>query len=428
MIALRTPAAATASSTTAPARRYELDWLRVLVVLCLIPYHAAGIFSASADLYVKDPQAGLQLNALATFFEDWAMPLLFLVAGAGARYSLSERTAGQYLGERASRLLIPFLFGTLFIVPIQDYFAVLSDPSLLKQSLVPISDPHLLDSYPRFYLQYLLGYWYYLGHYSTQLEFVFWGHLWFIARLILYAVAMLPLFLVLGTRWGGRLISLLARILARRGALLLFALPLGLAVMGLRSDQFVSLLADWQFKPNWSQLGFLLIFYLYGYLLFADRRFIETIRRSGPLALVLGVVAYFVLLAVSSGVAHSFVLLEVYRLGQGVVSWLWVVALLSLGMRYLARTNWLLRYLTDAALPIYILHMPALLLCAALVLGLHVSIAAKLALLIVGTFGVTLAIYEVAVRRIRAMRVLLGVKLTKGLKPAARAPETVAVE
>ncbi len=428
MIALRAPVATPASSATTPGRRYELDWLRVLVVLCLIPYHAAGIFSASADLYVKDPQAGLQLNGLATFFEDWAMPLLFLIAGAGARYSLSERSAGQYLGERASRLLIPFLFGTFVIVPIQDYFALLSDPSLLQRSLVPVSDPHLLDSYPRFYVQYLLGYWYYLTHYSTQMEFIFWGHLWFVARLILYALATLPLFLALGTRWGNRLISMLARALARRGVLLLFALPLGLAVLGLRSSQFASLLTDWRFDPNWSQLGFLLIFYLYGYILFADQRFVATIRRSGPLALVLGVAAYFGMLALSYGVAHSFVLLELERVGQGFVSWLWVVALLSLGMRYLARTSWLLRYLTDAALPIYILHMPVLLLCAAVVLGLHVSIAVKLTLLIIGTLGTTLAIYEVAVKRIPAMRILLGVKLSKGLEPTARAPQPATAE
>jgi len=38
-----------------PARRYELDWLRVLVILNLIPFHAAWIMMFVLD-FSKIPQ------------------------------------------------------------------------------------------------------------------------------------------------------------------------------------------------------------------------------------------------------------------------------------------------------------------------------------------------------------------------------------
>lgn len=410
MIAQRVPDAIAVRDTTRPARRYELDWLRAVVILGLIPYHAAGIFAAGADVYIKDPHVSLPLNAAGTFFDDWAIPLLFVIAGASARFSLSHHTGPEYLGGRVKRLLLPFLFATLAVVPVQVYFALLSDPGLAQRHLVPISDPHFLDSYPRFYLQYLQDYWYYLRHYSPQLEFIFWGHLWFIARLIVYSFIALPVLLFCGTSLGTRLIGLLARWTAWRGTILLFGLPLGLSVLGLRSAQHLAPLADLTFKPDWAQLGVLLIFYIYGYILFVDGRFERALLRSGALILALGVAVFFLMLGISGGVAHSLFLLETERLGQGFVSWFWVAAILSLGMRYLARTNRVLRYLTDAAFPIYVLHMPALMLIASLVLGLDLPVAAKYALLVAGTAALTLTIYDLVVKRFRVTRLLFGMK------------------
>ncbi|HEX5571765.1 MAG TPA: hypothetical protein VFX31_10275, partial [Ktedonobacterales bacterium] len=44
-------------------RLYELDWLRTLVVLALIPVHTASLFTPTSDLFLKEAQtsAGMEL-------------------------------------------------------------------------------------------------------------------------------------------------------------------------------------------------------------------------------------------------------------------------------------------------------------------------------------------------------------------------------
>jgi hypothetical protein len=240
---------------------------------------------------------------------------------------------------------------------------------------------------------------------------VFWGHLWFIARLIVCSFIALPLLLFCGSCWGTRLIGALARRMEWPGALILFGLPPAIAVLWLRSAQLLAPLADWSIRPDWSQLGILLICYIYGYILFADERFERAIRRGGVLMLGLGVAVFLLELAIAGGVANSHVLLVTERLGQGFVTWFWVAAILSFGMRYLAVTNRALRYLTDATFPLYVLHMPALMLTASIVLALEMPAVATYGLLIVGTAGLTLASYELVIKRFRATRLLFGMRL-----------------
>ena len=64
------PSAGSGTAEFAPSitrgRRYELDWLRALIVLGLIPFHAAVIFGATTAVGLKTNQALRYLNE-ATF-------------------------------------------------------------------------------------------------------------------------------------------------------------------------------------------------------------------------------------------------------------------------------------------------------------------------------------------------------------------------
>ena len=51
------------------------------------------------------------------------MSLLFLLAGAASWLAFRYRSGGQYAGERFKRLLVPFIFGVLVIVPPQTWLA-----------------------------------------------------------------------------------------------------------------------------------------------------------------------------------------------------------------------------------------------------------------------------------------------------------------
>lgn len=401
-------------STGATARRYELDWLRALVVLGLIPIHAAVIFSTAADTYIKNSQTSPVMALVGAFAGAWGMPLLFLVAGAAAYFALNRRTPGAYLRERVTRLLVPFAVATLLIVPVQVYAVALNDPRVVSSYGVPIHDPRFLSSYPAFYIEYLRGYAYFLTHFSPSLAIVFWGHLWFIPRLFVYALCALPVAFFLRSRPGAWLIAGLNRALRYPGAIFALALPLILVEMGARASHLNALTTGWPLYDDWVQFVFYLVCFIYGYLLFALSAMPRAIVRHGWLALALGVITFAIAVSLARGLTINPLS---YSLGdiagwpvRGLVGWLWMIAILSFAFTHLNFTNGLLRYLNDAAFPIYVLHMPVVTVIGMYVVGLDLPWILKLALIVVSAFGLTLALYELVVRRFTVMRALFGLK------------------
>ncbi|MEN6452701.1 MAG: hypothetical protein ABFD10_00470 [Prolixibacteraceae bacterium] len=63
------------------ARRVDLDWLRVLAVLLLVPFHSALIFISDPNviMYVKDEINSSFLNHFAGWTHQFHMPVLFYV-------------------------------------------------------------------------------------------------------------------------------------------------------------------------------------------------------------------------------------------------------------------------------------------------------------------------------------------------------------
>src|SRR5512133_833152 len=108
---------------TSHERRYDLDWLRVLGVLLLVPFHVALIFvlDPKSIMYIKAGINSPVLDEAAGFVHMWHMPLLFIIAGAATYFALGFRSAGQYISERFLRLFVPFLFGALTFIPLTTY-------------------------------------------------------------------------------------------------------------------------------------------------------------------------------------------------------------------------------------------------------------------------------------------------------------------
>jgi hypothetical protein len=56
--------------TAKPARRFDIDWLRVLTVLLLFPFHAARVFDNWGPWYVKNAA----LSDALTYFNNLVYP------------------------------------------------------------------------------------------------------------------------------------------------------------------------------------------------------------------------------------------------------------------------------------------------------------------------------------------------------------------
>lgn len=109
--------------TSSSERRYDLDWLRALGVLLLIPFHAALIFvlDPNAIMYIKDVVNSRVLEVAVGFVHVWHMPMLFIISGSATYFALGFRSAGRYVRERFLRLFIPLVFGILTFVPFTTY-------------------------------------------------------------------------------------------------------------------------------------------------------------------------------------------------------------------------------------------------------------------------------------------------------------------
>ncbi len=96
--------------------------------------------------------------------------------------------------------------------------------------------------------------------------------------------------------------------------------------------------------------------------------------------------------------------------------------MVGFAITYLSYTTRLLRYLSDAAYPIYVLHVAAIVSVGYVVIGWDVPMLVKFAVIMVAALALTLGVYEFLIRRLPVMRLLFGLRATpEPAMPPARA-------
>jgi peptidoglycan/LPS O-acetylase OafA/YrhL len=389
--------AKTVGESAALERRWDIDWLRVLVILLLVPYHTARIFDHDL-FYVKNGQLTSVFSyGLVRLGDAFAMRLLLFLSGAATWFALRRRSGGRYALERLQRLLVPFVWGLLVLAPPNAYFA---------RRIHAGYEGSYIQFYPRFFE---------VGPGGVFLDFAgsfTMAHLWFILILFVLSLVALPLCLLLRRESGKRLIARLAAFFALPGTILLLAIP--------------PAIADWLFVRSANPLYpilLLLIFFIYGYVLIADDRFGEALDRHKLVALIVGPVLYFVLGVTRIRDAMPEWLQFLYY--HAILPWFVIVALLGYGKRYLDVTPRrgsvgaaFLMYFGEGAYAFYLLHQPVLVTVGYYVvqwripsaLGAGGDILVKYVTIAAVTFVVTTLLYELLVRRIGVIRFLFGMK------------------
>ena len=108
-------------------RRHWIDNLRWVTVLLVLLYHVVyfynnkGVFGGVGG-FGDGPQ---YQDVLMYILYPWFMPLLFLLAGVSARYSLDKVPAGQWFKSRTRKLLVPSTIGLFVFQWMTGYFNTL---------------------------------------------------------------------------------------------------------------------------------------------------------------------------------------------------------------------------------------------------------------------------------------------------------------
>jgi peptidoglycan/LPS O-acetylase OafA/YrhL len=388
-------------STGKSVRLHYLDWLQVLAVLGVFLFHALHPFDDVADWHINNTESSLMATFFLGFFRLWGMPFFFLMAGATSWFSLRRRTAGRYVRERVTRLLVPFIVGSLILTPIQAYYELTHIGWWKGGSIVEF----ILSSEARTY--------FYTEHISLTFSPEIFGrvgyHLWFVGFLFAFALIALPVFLWLSGESGKRFVASFARLASRRGGLLIFVIPLVLVRIVLQAD----------FSSMNDLAGFVyqLLFFIAGYILITDERFIQAIRRDLRLHLILGILCTLFFFSTAAGVpvadwmgSRDTPWFYISWIAFGINSWCWTMVMIYVGMRFLNYTNEWLQYSREASYPFFIVHQPVIIFIAFYAVQWDVNLLIKLLVVVIGSFAGSLGLYELLVRRINPVRALFGMK------------------
>jgi len=382
-------------------RLHYLDWLQVLAVLGVFIFHATFPFSDLAEWNIKSTDRSFLATLFSFLFTPWGMPFFFLMAGVTSWFSLKRRSPKHYIRERVFKLLIPYIIGSILLTPIQAYYELIHRGWWEGGSFVEF----IFSGEARTYFFTIL-------HPLTpdpvslsQLGY----HLWFLAFLFIFSLLGLPIFTWLRGDSGKRFLGSLVRLAKWRGGLLVFVLPIIL---------FRFLLEPFfHGYTGWSDFTSLLIFFISGYILISEKRFLEAVRRDWLLYLILGIAcsSYFFLQLAgipvlswmgSPGTSGFYLTWALFSLN----SWCWSMVMICVGMRFLNYTNKWLQYSREASFFIFWIHHPVTFFTAFYALQWEVGLSVKMWFVLIGSFVISLGMYEFLVRRINPVRALFGMK------------------
>ncbi len=385
--------------STGKIRRYDLDWLRVLLFAVLILYHTALGYVEEAELivgYGNAESADWLLKPLLFLVQPWRLPAIFMISGMGVAFAFRRRSLKMFIKERTQRLLIPLVFGMNFVVLVDGYLREVEAGTTIS------------------FLGFCADWW---GRFGET------RHLWFLVNLYLYSLMAAPLFNALRKR--PERLGWIRRSVFEPGGwglLILPLLPLLLAELSLKPW----LSAD--FGAGYEALWYF-VFFGMGYLCIGVGdpywKILARIRSKALLLAVVTTLLYIKFLAVTTSFKLTGLVFAGGWANYGVrafglwsslgcllhsgAAWFCCLSAFAWGAKWLNQPGRLLCYLNRAVYPAYIVHGNFLM------VGLFYlkdrNFPWPLELVAQGLFALTgsLAIYEVA-KRLALTRLLFGIK------------------
>lgn len=355
-------------------RRYDLDWLRVIAILAVYFHHLGMPFNGD-DFHIMNANSSKLLDDLMVYFEQFRLPLLFLISGTGTVLAFSKRSWKQFFKERTSRLLIPLFFGVLFIVPPQTYYQYINE----------------FSSYWQIYEK---------GQFETN-------HLWFIEDLYIISIAVIPLIIFLQSQKSHSFISWFERVTSHKIGLLLGVLPLIILTVLLNRSTYTDI----------SETFVYVYFFVTGILFASSQKFWDNLkkhRRIHILSFFISTLLFYGYYFIPNDYVEPYLSLsirwDIWYAVCCLLGWCFVLTLLGYGQIYFNKPSRLLKRMNEAIYPFYILHQTVLVVFAYYIIQLDLSIPAKMIVLLISSFTAIVLIYRFLVYPFRITRILFGMR------------------
>lgn len=342
-------------------RRYDVDWVRVIAIGLLLVYHTAIGFQPWGVMigFITNKESWQALWLPMMMLNVWRIPLLFFVSGMGAFFALQNRSCVSLLTERTRRILIPYIFGMLAIAPLH---------VMIWQSYLNLEINWIPNA----------------------------GHLWFLANIFLYILIMFPLMGFLKRAPESKTARILKRIFGSLGGV-------AIAMILMSAEAFIVKPVPYELYAG-TLHGFILglVGFFCGFCFaFSGEGFWNMVSKWKALFLVMaaGLFAFRLYLGTA---APGFM--------TAIESTSWIVTIIGFAATYLNRPSARLSYLSEAAYPVYIIHMLMLYGASAILFPLSIPVELKFFLTLTLTVAGSMLFFEFVVKRISVLRFLFGLK------------------
>jgi peptidoglycan/LPS O-acetylase OafA/YrhL len=348
-------------------RRYDIDWLRVIAIGLLIVYHSAIAFQSWGGLigFIQDRATLEWIWYPMAMLNMWRIPILFFVSGMGVYFSMRKRTLPKLLLERTQRILIPFIFGIIAIVPLHIFL------------------------WQKYYYQDL--------HYKIEMS-----HLWFLANIIVYTSIIAPL--AYGIQ-KSKLNAVIQKIRKQSHQVIVFLITYFLLSIetGIIKPDVYTLYA---YNIHGWGLG-MIAFTMGFYIMSLGSGFWDSFKNWKWVYLGIAIALYINRLF-DANLSAAFYL-------NSLETSAWIFSIFGFFYLYARRSNKTLRYLSKAAYPVYIIHMFVQLGISSILFPLYLPININFILLTSLTLGLSLAIYHMFIKPWKWIRPLFGLKFNESM-------------
>jgi glucan biosynthesis protein C len=386
-------------------RRYDLDWLRIIAFGLLIFYHC-GMFYVSWDWHVKSRFASDAIQPLMMLTNPWRLTLLFLIAGAATRFMADKMTARKFIALRMRRLWPPLLLAMFVIVPPQSYFEIVE----ALQGANGLGPGHAtwLDN---FYIKYATA----SGNWCDAdgcLITPTYNHMWFVAYLILYTLALLLI------------LPLLRRVPVAASALIagpLLILVPWFYLTALRLTLFPIFGESHDFRNDWYLHALYFSTFLFGFAIAKNQAFFDRCVQLRWIALAIALTCWAALIVYFDAYSETPPP-EWLRLAMRGVreldAWCAIIAAIGLAHRYLRSNDGPLRQiLTQAIFPFYLIHQTIIVVAGHYLDEIQLPLPIEAPLLVAITMAGCWLFYDLG-RRAPLLRIWMGLSPARVTQPA----------
>ncbi|MFH4969340.1 acyltransferase family protein [Gaetbulibacter sp. M240] len=327
-------------------RLHSLDSLRAIMMMLGIVLHTSITYIGGKPSFgwpLRDPGTESSfLEWILSTIHNFRMPIFMLIAGFFAALLFYDRTPKKMIINRAKRILYPFavflvILWPLVVIGFSYSNAVFSYNEPFESVIGTRFVNSTWDSFST------------LGSFIPETTM----HLWFLYYLILFSIASFALgMLFKKQKTLTRKISQIFNMILVKPVLRIIVFPLfTFGILMIMQSGWVN--TSTSFIPDFGTFIFYFSFYMIGWILFKSKHLLPIFLQYD-----------WVFLAAATGIytvyyfTYDAMSFQVIALLKSFTVWLFIFSFMGLFMRYLSKHSPLMRYVSDSAYWVYLLHLP----------------------------------------------------------------------